>query len=164
MYSLVLSLAEDNLLNPIVLLVSVLLSYLGIVRTIKSERDNVKDRATISYIMERNKDDNFSEGLYTILSLDRDDNVDIKKYAKKEHRETEEAKKIRYIVNHYEYLSVGVLNNIYNENMLKKASKGTTIKIYLALENYIKETRIARDSDTIYENFECLAKRWDGVD
>ena len=159
-YNFIAQLATDGFLTPAVLLSSVCLSYFGIVRTIKSNRNNVKDRATITYIMERNKDERFSEGMWTILSLDKDDHIDLRKFAKSDHRRTDEATKIRYVANHYEYLSVGVLNNIYNEDMLINASRTTTIKIHHALENYIEEIRKDRKTNTIYEHFDTLAKRW----
>ena len=160
LYSGIEFLAKERLLSPMVLALSVFFSYKGIVKTIKSNRDNIKDRETISYIMERNKDDEFTDGLKVILEIDRDDNQDIKKFAKKEHRSSNEATKIRHIANHYEYLAVGISNDIYNEKMLKNSSLGTTIKIHKALENYICEIRKERSSNTIYKEFQDLAKKW----
>lgn len=162
LYSWISLLAEKQFLSPLVLALSVLFSYIGITKTIKSNRQNLKDRSTISYIMKRNSDDEFTEGLKVILEIDRDDDQDIKKFAKKEHRSTTEATKIRHIANHYEYLAVGVDNDIYNEEMLKKSSKGTTLKVHKAMEKYILEIRKERQSGTIYENFDDLAKRWKG--
>ena len=163
-YSWIDFLAKEQFLSPLVLFLSVFFSYKGIVKTIRSNRKNMKDRATISYIMERNSDDEFTEGLKIILEIDRDDNQDIKKFAKKDHRVSEEATKIRHIANHYEYLAVGIVNDIYNEKMLKKSSKGTTIRIHKALEKYITEIRRERKSNTIYENFDHLAGRWEKED
>ena len=153
-------LAENDLISTGIIVVSIYLSYKGIRTTIVANRDNLKDRETISYIMDRNKDDNFTKGLYTILQLDDDENTDIRKYAKKEHRSSEAAMAIRYVCNHYEYLSVGVLNNIYNEKMLKDSCKATTLKIHKVLEGYIQEVRSVRGKNTICEHFDNLAKRW----
>ena len=155
---------EYNLLGPSAVLLSVFLSYYGIVKSINSNRDNVKDRATITYLSERNKDDNFTNSVKLIFEHNNDINLDIKKFAVSEHKAEESAAKIRYIANHYEYLAVGVFNDIYNEAVLKDSTKGTTLKVYEALEGYIRQVRIAQGAPNRYENFEKLANKWKSED
>ena len=149
----------NHLIEPIVLALSVLASYIGIRRSIKSARDNAKDRATMTYLIERSKEQKFTESVQVIFAINLNDNVDIKKYAKKEHNKDPKADAIRYVVNQYEYLAIGVDHDIFNEDMLIEASKGTTIKLFDALEHYILAIRDETDKHK-YQEFEALAKRW----
>ena len=150
---------DNQLIEATVLGLSVIVSYIGIVISVKSARANVKDRATMTYLIERSKEQKFTDSVRVIFDLNRKPDVDIAKYAKRENNHTPEAEAIRYIANQFEYLAIGVNLKIFNEKMLIKATKTTTIHVFGALERYILAMREGKNKHT-YQEFEDLAKRW----
>ena len=60
----------DNI-EALVLTLSVILSFIGITNSIKSARDNAKDRATMTYLIERSKDRRFDNSVKVIFDLNQ---------------------------------------------------------------------------------------------
>jgi hypothetical protein len=67
---------------------------------------------------------------------------------------------IRAIINIYEYLAIGVLNNVFDEDILKDGFDYMSKNIYVSFENYIKHIRTSEDSKDFAVNFEWLNYRW----
>lgn len=73
---------------------------------------------------------------------------------------SKEAELIRYLLNHFESLSVGIQNGIYDERMLKESWYTIVIKTYQQVRPYIEEIRARDQTLTYYQEFEQLAERW----
>lgn len=73
--------------------------------------------------------------------------------------ETDDARSVRYLLNHFETLSVGIQSGIYDEDMLKKCWCTMVITTYDQTHSLITALR-SRDAKTVYQEFEWLALRW----
>ncbi len=114
--------------------------------------------------MNRNKDDRFVDCFKVAIDVDENNDLDIRKYVNKDERSSDEAKKLMYILNQYEYLSVGIKNNAYNEQMLKDAIFSTTVRLYEVTAPYIKRLnepgQHGAARPTAYSEFSLLAQKW----
>jgi hypothetical protein len=86
--------------------------------------------------------------------------TNIASFAKAAARETEEAKNIRYALNQYEYICVGIEQDVYDEEVFRGAMYSTFVKFYDRAKPFIDEARRTAGRDTIYQEFECVACRW----
>lgn len=71
-----------------------------------------------------------------------------------------ERRKFQYILNFYERVAVSIREGIYNEKMIKRTSYTTVIETYDISEPLIKAIREHINSQTTYQEFEWLVKRW----
>ncbi|MGV7962045.1 DUF4760 domain-containing protein [Photorhabdus tasmaniensis] len=74
--------------------------------------------------------------------------------------DTEDRRQIHYFLNFFERVSVNVKNNIYDECMLKEVLYSTAVKNFEIVEPFIKALREKFNSQTYYQEYEWLAKRW----
>jgi hypothetical protein len=81
-------------------------------------------------------------------------------FARKDHIDTDEAKSIRYALNYYECVAVGIFEDIYDEDILKSSVFSTVVKLYDRTKPFIDQVRIVSDRKTPFQEFECLACRW----
>lgn len=72
---------------------------------------------------------------------------------------SEEAKKVRYVLNHFESVSVGIQAGIYDEDMLKKCWFTIVIRTYDQAHPMVIAMR-EKNKPTILQEFEWLAARW----
>lgn len=145
-------------LAPIAIVIAAYIGFRGILMTLRESRQQIKDRATINYLQNRNKDKWLSECMDVIYKIDRDRTIDIRKFAEIGERASDSAVKMRYVLNQHEYLSVGVRNNSFNEQMLKDAIYTTSLKLFERTEPLIQVTRDRRPK--AYIEFEWLIDKW----
>jgi hypothetical protein len=86
-------------------------------------------------------------------------------YAKKENIDSEDSKLIRHALNHYEYVSVGMHQDIFDENIYKYSLFTTVVRLYERTRPYIYQARKEQISQgakvaTAFQDFERLACRW----
>jgi len=72
----------------------------------------------------------------------------------------ETALSLRYVLNHYEYISICIQSEIYDEEMLRKAMRRTVIRSYQHSKGYIDAMRELHQTKTLYQEFQWLAERW----
>ncbi len=76
----------------------------------------------------------------------------------------EEDKKNRsaifHVLNQYEKIAVGVHNGIYSEKIIKESSCGTIVHMVSVVQPLIDACRNDSNRHTIWQEIECLAKRW----
>ena len=96
-----------------------------------------------------------------IYDIDNDKNQTISKYASRENSETDEAIAIRYVLNFWENVAVGVNNGIFSERILKESSYNTLLNAYEKTKPFIEEVNKGKRTKTIYQELSLLAKRWE---
>lgn len=94
-----------------------------------------------------------------IHKIHLDPNSNIEQYAYRINSSSNEAKAIRYVLNFYEYLAVGIKMRVYNEDILKESMYTTIVMMNDKCHNFIEYVR--RDGQkTAFMHFECLARSW----
>ncbi len=140
-----------------------------------------KKQKAIEFILNTKSDDRVQEGLAVIRKIHVNQHDDIVKYAYsyqkdpqstipeddelqlKEHFERS-ASAIRYTLNHFEYMAVGIAEGIYCETILNRSMRTTIVRLYERTEKFIHEARIQSGQKSAHIEFESLAKRWDDHD
>lgn len=85
-----------------------------------------------------------------------DDVEEAKKYTEQKRRST----LINYVLNHWERISIGIDEGIYDERMLRYTSNTTLINLYTQSLSYIEAVRERSRVPTYYVDIERLALRW----
>jgi len=73
---------------------------------------------------------------------------------------SEECVAIRYVLNHFEHVSIGIQHDIYDEEMLRQGWHSLVVKVYEQTQPLIAAIREMKQSNTPLQEFEWLAKRW----
>jgi hypothetical protein len=84
--------------------------------------------------------------------------LDIARFAKD--AISEEAQLVRYVLNHYETISVGIQAGIYDEDMLKRCFCGTLISTYDKSLPLIHAIRHITGKKTTFDEIQWLGERW----
>ena len=117
-------------------------------------------KQAIDMILSIRQDKQLTDGLALIarLHIAKDDNI--LKYSEHDMRGHETTVLIQYVLNHYEFVAVGIRQSIYSEQIVKASSYTTIVKLYDRALPFISNVRKANQTPTYYQEFECLAKRW----
>jgi len=67
---------------------------------------------------------------------------------------------VRFVLNHYEFLSAGLRNGDFDERLVHDSQRGTILRIFQFSEGHIYGLRKSRDQLSLYENLEWLRIRW----
>jgi hypothetical protein len=139
----------------------VIIGVLVAVVSVLSARATARKKQAADLLFDSRTDKELVNGLRLIAKLHEDCNVNMRSFAQKGAGESAEAEAIRYVLNHYEYVGVGVQAGIYDESMLKNGSYNTVIKLYQRAKPYIESVREVSGRPTLYQEFQWLAKRWE---
>jgi len=140
--------------------VSFLVGVLVAVISVLTVRATARRKQSADVIFATRNDELLRNGIRLIREEALHTNSNIRKYAKPPEAQTENAAAIRYVLNHFEYVAVGIQDGIYDEEMFKKASFSTIMEIRRHSETYITDVRSEQNRDTIYQEFCWLCERW----
>lgn len=124
-----------------------------------------KKTQTANFLFESRKDRQYTESLHILKKVHHSgksfrsyvfpcNNSPISEVERLERRE------FQYILNFYERVAVSIREGIYDERMIKRASFTTVIETWDIAEPLIKAVREHIRSDTTWQEFEWLVKRW----
>jgi Domain of unknown function (DUF4760) len=125
----------------------------------RSSRAIERRKAAAEVIFSTRKDSDLLSSLHKI-SVIHFSSINIATFAKNDKNGTDDAQSIRYALNHYEYIAVGIDQGIYDEDIFKHSHYSTVLKLYEHTKSYIAERRRIIGRQTTYQEFECLACRW----
>jgi hypothetical protein len=138
-----------------VLVAAAVLAYMAI----RTSRAVERRKAATASLQSGSKDAELVRAVCRIAAL-HDGETKIGPLAKKENLDADDAKLIRYALNHYEHISVAILYGIYDEAIYKASSFTTIVKLYERTKPFIEEARTFTGSVTTYQELERLACRW----
>lgn len=140
------------------LVVGVVASTIAIV-AIYSNRQLSKKKNSLETILAVKGDEQLRKAISVIHDTHKDPDTNIETYAYAKYASDDISKKIRYALNFYEYLAVGIHKKVYDESILKESMYTTMITVHSRCEAFIDTIR--RDGhETALCHFESLAKRW----
>lgn len=139
----------------------IVLGVVVAVVSVVSARAIARKKQSADLLFDSRNDKELVEGMRLVSQLHEDTSVNMRCFAAKDKGGTTEAKAIRYVLNHYEYISVGIQAGIYDEQMLKEGSYNTVVRLYQRAKPFIEAVREVNNRETIYQEFQWLAKRWE---
>ncbi|MCL2897015.1 DUF4760 domain-containing protein [Brenneria tiliae] len=149
-------------------IISNLLVFFGVLVAIFAIIYNVrtaKKTQTANFLFESRQDVKYTESLHVLKQAHRS-NKSFRAYVfpsddkQITEEDMDERRKFQYILNFYERVAVSIREGIYDEKMIKRTSFSTVIETYDIAEPLIKAIREKINSETTYQEFEWLVKRW----
>src|SRR5680860_619628 len=64
------------------------------------------------------------------------------------------------VLNHYEFVAVGIRNGDFDEKLFKDSERGTILQLYCSCKDVIYKIRDKRERQSTYEHLEWLGRRW----
>lgn len=124
-------------------------------------RATAKRKQSADLLFASRADKELMEGMRCLSALHDRKDTNIRAFAAKDQNGTPAAKNIRYVLNHWEYVSVGIQAGIYDEKMLRNASFNTLTGLHRYARPFIDALRESSGRATIYQEVQWLAERWD---
>lgn len=139
----------------------------GVIATIKTIQHNrtiAQQKETALLLFNSRTDDMLRLGYKVIRDLVASNDDNIASYATDDaKRNSEQADQIRYVLNHWERAAVCVGHQIYCEKILKDSMFTTVVNMFEQAEPFIKAIRRRVGRETLYQDLECMVKRWNSV-
>ncbi len=136
-----------------------MLAVIVAVVSVLSVKNTAKKKQTADLLFNVRSDERLIRANHVLLEL-RESNENIRLLADPGCKGESRVQDIRYILNHYERLSVGLQEDIYHEHMLKKSQFRIITGTYDCAKPFIEGVREKTGSTTAFQEFEWLAKRW----
>ena len=140
--------------------VTIIIGVVIALASVLAARSTAKKKQSADLLFNSRGDPLLQGGYLQVRDHHDSDTKNMRALASGDKRHTDEAKQIRYLLNHFESLSVGIQAGIYDESMLKMAWHGVVLEVHEKALPFIKANRERDKRDTIWQEFEWLAKRW----
>lgn len=153
--------AMTNLTNALQIITPILTAigvFIG-AYTIRNNTENAKKKATIDLIMAERNDQSLQEAITKVNELAKIDGNIFAIYVAED--QLENRKHIIKLLNQREFISAGVLGGALHETMYKQFSYSMFLRDWNNLKAFIYELRRTRNNHTIFQEFECLATKWE---
>ncbi len=141
--------------------VSFLFGVVVAIVSVLSAKAIARKKQSADLLFNSRGDEELQKGLRALAKMHDDGNTNMRAFASRSRVDEDIPKMIRYVLNHYEYVAVGVQSRIYDESMLRSASFNTVINLYKHSKPFIEAVRENNQRPTIYQEFQWLAKRWE---
>lgn len=128
--------------------------------TIVAAKNRERKRSTFEMLGESTKDPLLQQAFKVVKELHEHEDEEVKQFASRKRHEEEKAVSIRYMLNHFEYVCIGMKMGVYDEAVLFTSQKTIILGCHSRCEQYIRELRAQTEVPTIYIEIEALAKRW----
>jgi hypothetical protein len=139
---------------------AVILGVLVALSSIKAARSIARKKQAADLLFNSRENLKLQEAARCIDKHHYSKTSNIRSLADKEAMDLPETALIRLLLNHFELVSVGIQNDIYDEKMIKDSWCTIIVRTYDQALPFITAVRERDKKDTIYQEFELLAKRW----
>ena len=126
---------------------------------IQSNRQIARKKNSLDTILMIKGDDSLTQGIKHIHRIHKDPVLSTTKYAYPEFDATDEAIGIRYTLNFYEYLAIGIHEKVYDEVLLKESMYTTVVNVAERCDEFIAVIR-KNGQKTAFCHFDKLVNRW----
>lgn len=76
-------------------------------------------------------------------------------------KDSEDRRIILQVINNQEFIAVGIRRGAFDEKVYKELQFNNILKLWSATSGFIHELRKIDGKGTLFQDFECLAKRWE---
>lgn len=140
---------------------AVILSAIMAVLAILHNGRMARKRTTIDVLLQENQDQQLMEAKFTVFNLaNNTDNSFVEIYFKEKEKQSDTYKKITMLLNRYEFIAQSIRNKAFEEKIYKKMQYNNITRMWDRVCPLVYEIRQRQKSQTFYQEFEWLAKRW----
>ena len=136
---------------------AILASAIGVALMIRTNRMIARQRAVLDLIVKEQTDADMIRARKTFVNLKQQGHI--AQYASQDKIGGDEASQIRFILNMYEVVAIGIKKSAYDEMIYKDWCRTTAVKDWMACKDFI-HTYQREVNPKIYAEFEALDKRW----
>lgn len=140
---------------------AVILSALMAVLAILHNGGMARRRTTIDVLLQENQDQQLVAAKFTVFNLARDPNQSfVELYFAEKEKQSDTYKQITMLLNRYEFIAQSIKNSAFEEKIYKQMQYTNITRMWDRVCPLIYEIRQRQNSQTFYQEFEWLAKRW----
>lgn len=150
------SLFEAELYRSGVLTLGVFVAMISV----HSSRVIARKKQTADATLASRSDAKLIEGLQCIRRLHDHEQCNLRLYGRQGKATDEDLQRMLYVLNYYEFVSVGIREGIYDDAMWKRAQYSQVTTLWRRVEPLVGELRASRNQPTMFQDFECLATSW----
>lgn len=144
-------------IGPLIQAGAILVSAACVAWMIRTNRQIARQRAVIDLIVKQQTDSDMIAARNKFVSLKKAGNIGT--FAGADKRDGEEAVAIRFILNMYEVVAIGIKTGAYDEAIYKRWCKTTAVEDWKACKEFVEETQ-TRVGPNVYIEFRDLARSW----
>ena len=130
------------------------------ITSVISVKITARKKQTADLMFGTRADEKLGNGYKCLQKLHNKTGMNIRSLAKKKNRNSEEANHVRYVLNHWERVFVGVRQGIYDEGMLHESNYTIVVNTFDQARSYIEAVREKDARPTTWQCFEWGVKRW----
>lgn len=119
-----------------------------------------QQRATIDLLLTQRTDQNLIESKKAVGAI-HNNGGDFTSLATRDKALDDTRSHILSIINNYEFIALGIREGALDESIYKRAVYSQVMRDWRAMKAFIMELRRQNQIDTLFQEFELLAKRWD---
>lgn len=140
--------------------VGLFVGILVAVASVWTMRVVARKKQTADFLFVSRTDKQLLDGNKCLSELHNSPDKNMRHFACREKIDTDECRHIRYVLNHYERIAIGIQEGIYDDRMLKKATYNSALRLYAQAKPFIDSVRENEKTNTYYQEFEWLVKSW----
>lgn len=119
-----------------------------------------RQRATIDLLLTQKTDNGLIEAKKAVGSI-HSDGGDFTSLAARTKSQDVNRGHILSIINNYEFIALGIREGALDESIYKRAVYSQVMRDWKAMKAFIMELRRQNQIDTLFQEFELLARRWE---
>lgn len=128
--------------------------------SVLSVKSTAKKKQTADLLFGTRQDEKLTAGYRCLQKLHDDSSVNMRALALGGEEHSDNANNVRYVLNHWERVFVGVRQGIYDECMLREANYNVVIRTYDRARPFIEAVREKSHVDTYWQCLEEAVERW----
>ena len=137
---------------------AIFLSALAAIYIIYHNGLMAKKRATIDHIIHQKSNPELLKSIRTVYKL-HEGNVQFSSFLSAD--DSDEYKAIFNVLNNHEFIALGIRRKAFEENIYKELQYSNFVKVYKSSAGIIADLRKQTSTDTLFQEFEWLIRRWE---
>ena len=129
-------------------------------QAIENNEKIARQRATIDLLLTQRTDQNLIESKKAVGNI-HSNGGDFTSLATKDKAQDEDRSHILAIINNYEFIALGIREGALDESIYKRAVYSQVVRDWAAMRPFIMELRRQNNRNTLFQEFEVMAKRWE---
>ncbi|MGZ8256401.1 MAG: DUF4760 domain-containing protein [Gallionella sp.] len=136
---------------------AVFLSAIAAIFVIYHNGVMARRRATVDHIIHQKSDDGLLSSIRLVYQL-YEEKTRLSDFL--ESPESSEYQAILKVLNNHEFIALGIRRAAFEEKIYKELQYSNFVKVYEASAGIVAELRRSKNTQTLFQEFEWLIKRW----